>query len=101
MYIHKAQLDRGLPHDASNVEAILLVGAVQILFLDVPDHAAVDLSVRLAQTDRHTSRYSSLINAVLRRLARHGQAPLGAIDGLPPDTPGRALARLDLPDRAV
>jgi 16S rRNA (cytosine967-C5)-methyltransferase len=28
------------------VETALLIGAAQILFLDVPDHAAVDLAVR-------------------------------------------------------
>ena len=87
------QLERGLPHEAPNVEAILLVGAVQILFLDVPDHAAVDLSVRLSQTDRHTSRYSSLINAVLRRLARDGKTRLAALDAVPLDTPGWLLQR--------
>ena len=42
---------RGLPKSAPNVEDILLIGAAQILFLDVPDHASVDLSVRLAQAD--------------------------------------------------
>src|SRR5262245_36370469 len=40
-------LERGLPKDAPRVETALLVGAAQILFLDVPDHAAVDLGVRL------------------------------------------------------
>ena len=53
-------------------KTMLLIGAAQILFLDVPDHAAVDLSVRLAQADRHAAHYSGLVNAVLRRLAREG-----------------------------
>ena len=64
-----------MPREAPQIEAILLTGAVQILFLDVPDHAAVDLSVRLAQADRHAARYSGLINAVLRRFARDGKSP--------------------------
>ncbi len=42
-------LDKGFPSDAPRTETILLIGAAQILWLDVPDHAAVDLSVRLAQ----------------------------------------------------
>src|SRR5687767_5793094 len=42
-------LERGLPKNAPRVEAPLLIGAAQILFLDVPDHAAVDLSVRLVR----------------------------------------------------
>ena len=57
---------------------VLLIGAAQILFLDVPDHAAVDLAVRLVQADRHAAHYPGLINAVLRRLARDGKAPLAA-----------------------
>src|SRR5262245_35668978 len=40
-------LDRGIPADSPRAETALLIGAAQILWLDVPDHAAVDLSVRL------------------------------------------------------
>jgi 16S rRNA (cytosine967-C5)-methyltransferase len=88
------QLERGVPRDAPQIEAILLVGAAQILFLDVPDHAAVDLSVRLAQAaDRQASRYSGLINAVLRRLARDGKARLSALDAVPLDTPEWLMQR--------
>src|SRR5580658_3754305 len=36
-------VDRGFPADAPRVETILLIGAAQIFWLDVPDHAAVDL----------------------------------------------------------
>ena len=65
-----AYLERGFPADAPRAETILLIGAAQILWLDVPDHAAVDLSVRLAQADRRAARYAGLINAVLRRVAQ-------------------------------
>ena len=51
-------LERGLPPQAPRVETALLLGAAQILFLDVPDHAAVDLSVRLVQADRYAARYA-------------------------------------------
>src|ERR1700674_3070950 len=51
----------------------LLIGAAQILWMDVPDHAAVDLSVRLVQSDRRAAKYAGLVNAVLRRCAREGQ----------------------------
>src|SRR3954465_3022264 len=37
-------LKEGLPKDAPRVETTLLIGAAQILWLDVPDHAAVDLA---------------------------------------------------------
>jgi 16S rRNA (cytosine967-C5)-methyltransferase len=63
-------LDKGFPGEAPRVETILLIGAVQVLWLDVPDHAAVDLSVRLAQADRNAARYAGLVNAVLRRVAK-------------------------------
>src|SRR5262249_62435451 len=69
-------LDRGFPADAPRVESILLVGAAQLFWLEVPDHAAVDLAVRLAQADRRASRYPGLVNAVLRRMARDGRAAL-------------------------
>jgi 16S rRNA (cytosine967-C5)-methyltransferase len=90
--LHKllgSALARGYPADAPRIELILLIGAAQILWLDVPDHAAVDLSVRLAQADRRGARYAGLINAVLRRIAREGAA---ATDGTP-DTPGWLMAR--------
>ena len=62
---------KGFPADAPRAETILLIGAAQILWLDVPDHAAVDLSVRLAQADRRAARYAGLVNAVLRRVTQN------------------------------
>src|SRR4029450_60118 len=67
-------LEKGFPSDAPRVETILLLGTAQILWLEVPDHAAVDLSVRLAQADRRAARYAGLVNAVLRRVAQGGAA---------------------------
>jgi len=72
-------LQGGLPKDAPNVEIALLLGAAQILFLDVPDHAAVDLSVRLASGTRN-KRYAGLTNAVLRNVAREGKERFAALD---------------------
>jgi 16S rRNA (cytosine967-C5)-methyltransferase len=88
-----AFLDRGLPKQSPRVETALLLGAAQILFLNVPDHAAVDLSVRLARADRHAAGFAGLINAVLRRVAREGAARLAAIDSAALDTPDWLLAR--------
>ena len=67
-------LDRGIPTDAPRAQSALLIGAAQILWMDVPDHAAVDLSVRLVQSDRRAAKYAGLVNAVLRRCAREGQS---------------------------
>jgi 16S rRNA (cytosine967-C5)-methyltransferase len=86
-------LERNLPATAGRVELILLVGAAQILWLDVPDHAAVDLAVHLARADRGTARYAGLVNAVLRRLIREGAHLLTAVDCVPLDTPGWLMAR--------
>src|SRR4051795_10685331 len=86
-------LERGFPDDAPRVETVLLIGAAQILFLDVPDHAAVDLSVRLVQADRRAAKYPGLINAVLRRVAREGQETMAALDPVPLDTPDWLFAR--------
>jgi 16S rRNA (cytosine967-C5)-methyltransferase len=86
-------LERGLPKEAPGVETALLIGAAQILFLDVPDHAAVDLAVRLVQADRHAARYAGLVNAVLRRIAREGAAHLTALDTVALDTPQWLTAR--------
>lgn len=71
-------LTQGAPQDAPRVETTLLVGAAQILWLEVPDHAAVDLAVRMAQADRRAGRYAGLVNAVLRRIAREGRDTLAA-----------------------
>jgi len=80
-------LARGFPPNAPRVETALLIGAAQILWLDVPHHAAVDLAVRLALADRKATHYAGLVNAVLRRVARDGRAHLAATSDLTVDTP--------------
>ncbi|MBV9555477.1 MAG: methyltransferase domain-containing protein [Pseudolabrys sp.] len=84
-------LDKGFPADAPRTETILLLGAAQILWLDVPDHAAVDLSVRLAQADRRAARYAGLVNAVLRKVAQAKDTL--KIDSAKRDTPPWLMAR--------
>jgi 16S rRNA (cytosine967-C5)-methyltransferase len=86
-------LDRGLPVQAPRVEIALLLGAAQILFLNVPDHAAVDLAVRVAQIERRAAPFAGLINAVLRRLTREGAARLAALDPSALDAPDWLMAR--------
>jgi 16S rRNA (cytosine967-C5)-methyltransferase len=86
-------LDRGIPADAPRVETALLIGTAQILWLDVPDHAAVDLSVRLAQADRRAARYAGLVNAVLRRVAQNAAEQLRGQDTVALDTPDWLMAR--------
>jgi 16S rRNA (cytosine967-C5)-methyltransferase len=86
-------LDRGIPTDAPRAQSALLIGAAQILWMDVPDHAAVDLSVRLVQSDRRAAKYAGLVNAVLRRCAREGQPLIDEIKSETLDLPPWLLAR--------
>jgi 16S rRNA (cytosine967-C5)-methyltransferase len=84
-------LEKGFPADAPRAKTILLLGAAQILWLEVPDHAAVDLSVRLAQADRRAARYAGLVNAVLRRVAQN-RAAITVVPSIH-NTPDWLLAR--------
>ncbi len=59
---------------------LLAIGAAQILFLDVPDHAAVDSAVELAQSDPKLHHAGGFINAVLRRVARERDQILAESD---------------------
>jgi len=86
-------LDRGVPTDAPRAQSALLIGAAQILWMDVPDHAAVDLSVRLVQSDRRAAKYAGLVNAVLRRCAREGQPLIDEVKSQNLDIPPWLLAR--------
>ncbi|MDQ2082421.1 RsmB/NOP family class I SAM-dependent RNA methyltransferase [Xanthobacteraceae bacterium Astr-EGSB] len=92
-YLVGTFLERGLPADAPRVETALLIGAAQIIMIEIPDHAAVDLSVRLVQADRRSARYAGLVNAVLRRVAQMGRERLAAADTITLDTPAWLLDR--------
>jgi 16S rRNA (cytosine967-C5)-methyltransferase len=63
-------IDTPLPEGARALHHVLVVAAAQILHLDVPSHAAVDLAVEQANRDPRNRRFAKLVNAVLRRLAR-------------------------------
>src|SRR5262249_12364586 len=86
-------LERGVPHDSQRTETALLIGAAQILWMDVPDHAAVDLSVRLVQSDRRGAKYAGLVNAVLRRCTRQGAPLLVELAAETPDIPPWLMTR--------
>ena len=86
-------LERGLPKSSGALEWILVAGAAQILFLDVPDHAAVDLAVRATRLDPKTAPYAALANAVLRNLARDRASLIAECSALDHDTPSWLAAR--------
>src|SRR5262249_47021507 len=81
------------PAGAPRVETALLLGTAQILWLDVADHAAVDLAVRLVQAEPHAARYAGLVNAVLRRGTREGRHFIAGLDTAALGTPPGAVAR--------
>lgn len=62
-------LKNSLPDGARALQHVLSVAAAQILYLDVPDRAAVDLAVEQANIDPRNKRFASLVNALLRRLS--------------------------------
>ena len=76
------------PHKAGPAMEILLLGACELLILKGAPHAAVDAANNLAAADNKAVHFKSLINAVLRRIAREGEAVLG----------GRDKPRLNTPD---
>jgi 16S rRNA (cytosine967-C5)-methyltransferase len=65
-----ARLEKPLPPNAHQLSHVLHVAAAQVLFLDVPDSAAVDLAVTHANADPRTKRFARLVNGVLRAIAR-------------------------------
>ena len=75
------------PHKAGPTLEILYAGACELLFLDVPPHAAVDAANRLAQADTKAVHFKSLINAVLRRASREGKEIVDRQDAARLNTP--------------
>jgi 16S rRNA (cytosine967-C5)-methyltransferase len=86
-------LAKGLPRQAADLDWTLIAAAAQILFLDVPDHATVDLAVRAARLEARTAPYASLVNGVLRNLIRAREKILAESDPLEHDTPAWLAAR--------
>ena len=76
-------LDSPLPEGARALHHVLVVAIAQILYLDIPDHSAVDLAVEQANTDPRNRRFAGLVNAVLRRLGREKQAILEWTEDVP------------------
>ncbi len=55
------------------VLSVLRLGAVQILILKTPVHAAVDESVNLVKSKKKYVAFAGLVNAVLRKVAGEGK----------------------------
>jgi len=81
------------PHKAGPTLEILLAGACELVFLDVPAHAAVDAANRLAQRDAKAVHFRPLVNAVLRRVAAEGKSIAAGQDAGRLNTPDWLWAR--------
>ncbi len=88
-----ALMDSALPRPIAHHEWTLVVASAQILFLDVPDHACVDLAVRAVRLEPKAVPYAALFNAVLRNLVRSRDEILATSDPLDDDTPAWLAAR--------
>ncbi|MFN7322596.1 MAG: RsmB/NOP family class I SAM-dependent RNA methyltransferase [Methylobacterium sp.] len=55
--------------EAGPLQPLLETALAQILFMDVPDHAAVDCAVEIAKRDSEAKHYAAFANALLRRIA--------------------------------
>lgn len=67
-------LSKPLPVKSGIAGTILLAACAQLVFMRVPPHAAIDLAVRQAQKDSNARHFSSLINAVLRKISGKAEA---------------------------
>jgi 16S rRNA (cytosine967-C5)-methyltransferase len=68
------------PHKAGAASEILLLGACELLILKVAPHAAVDAANQLAAKDNKAVHFKPLINAVLRKISKEGEAVLSGLD---------------------
>lgn len=95
-------LSRGIEGTPIPVLLALRLGVFQLLWMEIPPHAAVDQSVRLAR--RHAGqRGAGLVNAVLRRVAEAGDLPaaLAAAGLSEPSSPAQLAARYSHPEWIV
>ncbi len=86
-------LETPLPRKSGDLRHVLAIAAAQILFLDIPDRAAVSIAVDIAAGDRHMRHFKRLANAVLRRLSEGKATILDGIDAPRVNTPDWLWAR--------
>jgi len=59
-----------------SVMMLLRLGAAQLLYMDVPAHAAINTTVQLTAQGKSTRNFKNLVNAVLRGVSREPPAAL-------------------------
>lgn len=87
-------VQRPLPAGARTLRHVLRIAATQILYLDTPDRAAVDLAVEQARRDPRNRRFASLVNALLRRMSREKTRRLATLEENTTNAPAWFAERL-------
>ena len=101
--IFQGLLERPIKGRTGALQAIVLVAMTQILFMETPVHAVVNLAVHQCKRDRQARRFDRLVNAILRRVAETGPATAAAQDAPRLNTPDWLWERWSAaygPDRA-
>ena len=81
-------IERELPRRSGALRRIIETAAAQILFMEVPDHAAVSLALAAADADSKARHFKPVANGVLRALIRRREELLSTYSS----------ARLNVPD---
>ncbi len=86
--------NRKPPQKARLLIHMMEISAAQILFMDVPESAAVNTAVSAIRNDKRTTRFASFTNAVLRTLIRDKEKLLDATKSISifPDWMRKTLA---------
>jgi len=79
----KRFLKKPLPKRAGVLRNILRLGLAQLDHMDVPDHAAVSLTVELARSDAIARHFLPLVNGVMRAAGRDPEPAPGRAQTVP------------------
>lgn len=78
-WIIRLLVDKPLKGKTRIVHCLLLVGLYQLLYMRIPEHAALNETVNAVQ-DLKSENFRGLTNAVLRRFLREGETVLAVVD---------------------
>ncbi len=67
-------MEKGLPQRSGPLEEILVSASAQLLILESPPHAVINIAVQQVKRHQDSARYDKLANAVLRRVSEKGPA---------------------------
>ncbi|MGI9407422.1 MAG: RsmB/NOP family class I SAM-dependent RNA methyltransferase, partial [Hyphomicrobiaceae bacterium] len=86
-------LIKPLDKRAPFARAVLQTAVTQLLFLDVPPHAVIDVAVQAIKSHRKSQHFAGLTNAVLRRVSEGGATILAEQNAATLNTPPWMMER--------